>query len=456
MSQAINTTVELGKDWVGKVVDKKFPLRQWLGASDHSIVFLTERSGGRKAAIKLIPAQKVDEDAQLSQWAGMGHLSHPNLMQLFEFGRCQVDGARFLYVVMEFAEENLGEILPVRPLTPSEASEMLFPVAEALGYLHRFGFVHSRITPSNITAADNQLKLSSDSLRKIDEGKIQEGKIADGKPGVDRKRPPSAYDAPELGITGPTPAADIWSLGRTLVAVLTQNAPKSASGNGSAATVPQSIPQPLNEIARQCLQVDPLRRGRVHDIVRRLRAPSEASIAESEEHRPARSPNRLILAAVVLVALLLGAWLAIALLSHRASNQASNPAIETPATSQPPAETSTAQSPPSSSANGGKGVTRGSIRQKVDPEVSRGAQNTITGRLKVSVQVAVDDAGNVSHAKFVNHGPSQYFANKAMAAAERWKFNPPQVNARPAASEWLLRFQFARTAIEVSPEEVKP
>jgi TonB family protein len=443
MSQMMNTTAEIGKDWAGKVVDKKFPLLRWLGASDHSVVFLTERSGGRKAAIKLIPAQKVDEDAQLSRWASIGHLSHPHLMKLFECGRCQIDGTRFLYVVTEFAEENLGEILPMRPLTPAEASEMLFPVAEALGYLHHSGFVHSRITPENVTAVDNQLKLSSDSLRKIDEHKINE---------VDRSWTASAYHAPEVESTGPTAAADIWSLGRTLVAVLTQNAPKSPTGNGSAATVPKTIPQPLHEIARLCLQADPRQRGTAHDIVRRLRAPSVASAAQIEQQRPASSPNRLVLALIVVVALLLGAWLSIAVLSHRTPTRAT----ETPSeTSQSNSETHAAQAPVPSS-KGGAGLTRGSVLRRVDPEVSRNAQNTITGRLKVSVQVAVDASGNVSQAKFVTHGPSQYFANKAMAAAEGWKFNAPQVDGRPAASEWLLRFQFGRNAIQVLPEEVKP
>lgn len=444
MLRTMNTPAELGKDWAGKVVDKKFPLRQWLGGSDHSAVFLTERSGARKAAIKLIPAQKMDEDAQLALWASVTKLSHPHLMQLFECGRCQIDGARFLYVVMECAEENLGEVLPTRALTPSEASDMLPSVAEALAYLHRAGFAHSRITPSNITAVDNQLKLSSDSLSKIGE--------------VDRSRTPSAYDAPEVAITGPTPAADIWSLGMTLLAVLTQNAPKPPAGNGSPVTVPKTIPQPLHEIARRCLQVDPQQRGTVHDIVRRLRASSLASAAEAEEQRPPRRSNRWILALVGLAALLLGVWLAIEFLSRRTPTRAT----ETPsAASQPPSDVPTTQSPVPFSPKSGEGARqagtmRGSVLQKVQPEVSRSAQNTITGRLKVSVQVAVDASGNVFHAKFVNHGPSQYFANKAMAAAERWKFNPPQVDRRPVASEWLLHFQFGRNAIQVLPEEVKP
>ena len=84
-------------------------------------------------------------------------------------GRCQIDDTRLLYVVMEFAEENLAEILPLRPLAADEASEMLQPAADALASLHRSGFAHSRIKPSNIMAVHDQLKISADAVRKAGE-----------------------------------------------------------------------------------------------------------------------------------------------------------------------------------------------------------------------------------------------------------------------------------------------
>jgi TonB family protein len=90
------------------------------------------------------------------------------------------------------------------------------------------------------------------------------------------------------------------------------------------------------------------------------------------------------------------------------------------------------------------------------PDVSRNAQNTVQGRLKVVVDVSVDASGNVSEAKFVSRGPSAYFANRAMAAARAWKFNPPKVNGQAVPSEWDLRFQFRRTSIDVFPVEKHP
>ena len=126
-TQAMSTPTELWKNWEGREVDEKFPLRQWLGSSDHSAVFLTQRigTGSQRTVIKLIRAESLDEDAQLSRWAAARKLSHPHLLRLFASGRCLIDGTRLLYVVMEYAEENLEATLTERPLTDREALEML-------------------------------------------------------------------------------------------------------------------------------------------------------------------------------------------------------------------------------------------------------------------------------------------------------------------------------------------
>ncbi len=55
-----------------------------------------------------------------------------------------MDGAPVLYAVMEFAEEDLSQILPVRPLAPAEVSDLLPPLLDGLSYLHQKGFVHLR------------------------------------------------------------------------------------------------------------------------------------------------------------------------------------------------------------------------------------------------------------------------------------------------------------------------
>ena len=252
-------TAPIRSDWVGRVVDGRFTLLQWLGSSGRSDVFLTELQGPRprKATIKLIPAGTGDAHARIAGWAATRGLSDPHLMRLFDTGRCQIDTSVLLYAVTEYAEEVLAEIIPERPLTPSEAQEMLGPILDALSYLHGKGFVHGRLKPSNILDVDNQVKLSGDSLQ-----------VA-GKP-VRHAATLTVYDAPEVADGTISPAADIWSLGVTLVETLTQRPPVWERSANREPVVPGSIPQPFADIAQECLRLDPARRCTLSEVKARL------------------------------------------------------------------------------------------------------------------------------------------------------------------------------------------
>src|SRR5712691_802264 len=112
---------EAWKQWEGQVVNGEFHLRQYLGGGENSAVFLTERSERehQKAAIKLLPTPSEKSELQLSHWGLAAKLSHPHLIRLFQLGRCQLGNMGLLYVVMEYAEEDLSQILRDRPLTPA-------------------------------------------------------------------------------------------------------------------------------------------------------------------------------------------------------------------------------------------------------------------------------------------------------------------------------------------------
>src|SRR6267378_2352163 len=227
------------KRWEGRTVDGRFPLQSYLGSSDHSAVFLTatQPSGGdsERAAIKLIPADAVDAKQQFSQWKAASELAHPNLIRIFEAGRCELDGTELLYVVMEYAEENLSQILPERALTAEEARGMLPPILRVLQFVHDRGFVHGYIQPSNILAVGDEVKLSSDALSMSDE-----------RNGGARAR--GAYDPPETATGAISTASDVWQLGMTLVEVLTQNLPVWDRVRMSAPAVPAAVPEPFREI----------------------------------------------------------------------------------------------------------------------------------------------------------------------------------------------------------------
>jgi len=268
---------EAWKTWEGQAVDG-FPLRQYLGGSDHSAVYLTQlnSSGEQKAAIKFIPAD-ASAYAQLAKWRVAGELTHPHLLQLIRVGRCELANANFLYVVMEYAEENLSEILPQRALEPDEVRQVLESALDALTYLHAQGLAHTRIKPGNILAAGDQLKLSSDTL-----SEIGSAPVTVPQPGI--------YAASESATAPVSAAADVWSLGVTLVEALTQRTP-ALRGLDVELPASENIPAPYLEIARRSLQVDPSRRANLKEISTLLNPTSAAPYRDAavlaETHVPA-------------------------------------------------------------------------------------------------------------------------------------------------------------------------
>ena len=265
------------KQCEGQVIDNKFRLRHHLGGTEDSAVFLTQLAApqSQKAAIKFITAGPT-ADLQISLWLRMMQLSHPNLLRIFDVGRCRIENRDRLYVVMEYTEEDLSQILPQRALTAAEARAMLEPVLDALVYLHGQGLVHSRIKPSNVLATADQLKLSSDALFPIGEFRKSSSKF-------------DVHDAPETLVSPLSPAADVWSLGMTLVEALTQHAPSLPSGSQADPIFPDTLPQPFLDVARHALRRDPRRRWTIPEIAARLN-PVAAAAAAGQSVSPLAIP----------------------------------------------------------------------------------------------------------------------------------------------------------------------
>jgi TonB family protein len=288
---------ESWKQWEGQVVDNRFLLRRYVGGSEHSAVFLTERGvPPQKVAIKFVQFDEPDAELQLFRWKHAAKLSHPHLLRIFESGRCHLGDFDLLYVVMEFAEENLSQFLPQRPLTPAEARDVLTPTLEALAFLHGEGLVHGHVRPSNILAIEDQLKLSSDGISSADEHAEQSLlPAAESRQTVTASslRHPSPYDPPEIAKGIISLSGDIWSLGLTLVEALTQHLPAAPGGAAQDPVVPDTLPAVFQDIARHCLHRDPQRRWTVVEIGARLNPGSIPPFASAAKPSSAPSPAQV-------------------------------------------------------------------------------------------------------------------------------------------------------------------
>jgi hypothetical protein len=165
---------EVWTRWQGQLINATFPLGRCLGSSDHSGVFLTKSTarGLADVAIKLVPTNRALAELLLPRWKRAGGLAHPNLLPLLQWGGTQLEGLPYLYAVMEYADQTLAQLLAHRALTDDEAREMLLPTLDALTFLHGQDLVQGQLKPTNILVVGEQLKLASDTVRRLSEGAI--------------------------------------------------------------------------------------------------------------------------------------------------------------------------------------------------------------------------------------------------------------------------------------------
>jgi TonB family protein len=411
----------------GQVVDG-LPLRKYLGGGEDKAVFLTEYAAdpARKAAIKLSHAVPESTEEQLRRWRLAAELSHPNLMRLFERGTWQLNKVPLLYVVTEYAEEDLSQVIPERALTVEEANEMLKPALEALAYLHSKGFVHGHLKPSNLLAVDGRLKISSDSVVQI-------------------------------GASPATPADDVWSLGMTLVEALTQQLPVWNAADAREPILPETLPGEFRDVARNMLRRDPRSRWTMAEIQQRLGGQQETTQRK-------RVSGAVVGTAAALILLAMGAG---ALRLHNrdsGSTQSPAPPAQTQAAPTPaptaqavpaPATTPVPLPPPpepeSKPAPAPPRASHGDVVEQIMPDVLPKARNSIHGKVTVNIRVDVDPSGNVSGTTLESPEASRYFGGAADKAARRWKFAPADV-----PRVWILRFEFTRAGTKVATVKATP
>ena len=449
------------KLWEGQVLDLTFPLRRYLGGTDQSAVYLTQYGDPepRNAAIKLVLAPSMDDEL-LAQWDRAAKLSHPNLLRLWRRGSCHVNGMALYYVVTEYAEENLADVLAERPLTPVEVRDMLTPLLDGLEYIHGEGLVHGHVKPANIMAVGDQLKLSVDGISRVGDLTVLPSR-------------PSPYDPPEFAESGCSPIGDVWSFGVTLVESLTQRRPQPG-GPKQEPALPTTLPDEFLPLVRACLRPDARRRAPLSDILSLLQRPGQKLPVRPEPEPPAAKrkwPSLLIVTAATLA---LAAILATPRLLRQAAPEGAqqslvqnaaaqevvakpevHPAVETvaPVEVPPPVTPAPVPTPAPVAAPAPTRAPKleslpDQVVHQVLPTVTDSARRTIRGKVKISVRATVDAAGHVSSAE-VESQNSRYFANLSLQAAKQWAFQPSD-----SAREWLLQFEITTKDTEVRPQRV--
>ena len=146
----------------------------------------------------------------------LAQVEHPLIVEIYNFVTHEDAG----YIVMEFVGgTSLKQILKNRmkanggrfdPLPVDQALAYILEILPAFSYLHDLGLVYCDFKPDNLIQVGDAVKLIDlGGVRRIDD---QESAIY-GTVG---------YQAPEVAAVGTTVASDIYTIGRTLVVLVTE------------------------------------------------------------------------------------------------------------------------------------------------------------------------------------------------------------------------------------------
>ena len=214
-----------------------YELQREIGRGGMGVVFQArQRSLNRPVALKMVLNPEFaggEATARLrAEAASVAQLDHPNIVSVYEIGE---DDRHRTYFSMQFIEgTTLAAKLQAGPLPSRAAAELLVPVCRAVAHAHRKGVVHRDLKPSNILIDGSGKPFVTDF------GLAKQVPLAAGAPPIRRASLTGSgailgtpgYMAPEQasqpGVT-PTPAADVYSLGAVLYAMVTARPPVQAA-----------------------------------------------------------------------------------------------------------------------------------------------------------------------------------------------------------------------------------
>ena len=195
--------------------------QRFIGRGGFSHVYLfRQRQLGRGVAVKVLDREVDDRarrrfEAETSLMARMS--PHPSVVSVIDAGRAE-DGRE--YIVMEYCPPpDLGEIARSEPLSVEQALKYAVQVAGAVETIHRAGYLHRDITPSNILLTEYRRPVLTDFGIATP---IEAQDVEDESGGAS---PPWAPPEQLRGDEALTLAADVYGLAATVYTMLTGHAP---------------------------------------------------------------------------------------------------------------------------------------------------------------------------------------------------------------------------------------
>lgn len=284
------------------IINNRYDIRQCLAQGSYAEIYEAQDvEQNRAVIIKALntrlrgePDAEIEEKliANFKQEAAlMETLRHANIVRIFGQGAAKDrKGNDFLFLTLEhLSGGDLSHYCRQWPLTPAEMIRYFQPVCEALSVIHSRGVIHRDIKPSNLLFDANRERLKITDFgvaRMLNSGNARE--IT--RVGTDLYSPPEHH--PNLDGTQEmlTPAADVYSLAKTIYTAMTGRAPNEFRRKPISSLPPELEAEPWG--ARLLAA---LRRATAHKVGERYASTNEFwrdfLIIAEESHEAGRSDS---------------------------------------------------------------------------------------------------------------------------------------------------------------------
>ena len=239
-------------------IDRRYDTREQLGRGSYAEIYLASdilASPQSPHGLVVLKALNVflqnDLDADLertlvenfqNEAVALDRVRHPNIISRLGHGTSRdLNGTVFHYLVLEYMSGgDLQSRVRRRKLAPQETINLIEQVCAGLAHAHERGLIHRDIKPQN-------LLLSADHATvKIADFGVARSRNADSpitRVGTNIYAPPE-HSPLNVGANGDastlTPAADVYSLAKTVYTLMTGEAPR-AFANEPITSLPENV-----------------------------------------------------------------------------------------------------------------------------------------------------------------------------------------------------------------------
>ena len=241
-------------------LDKRYDVSGQLGRGSYAEVFLARdilaspQSPHSSVVIKALNVFLQDDlDADLertlvenfqNEAIALDRVRHPNIISRIGHGTARdLKGTVFHYLVLEYLSGgDLQSLLRKQKIPLQTALNYIEQICAGLGHAHRYSIIHRDIKPQNLllTTDLSTVKIADFGVARVTVSDSPITRVGTNIYAPPEHSPMSAGQTGELEFSKLTPAADIYSLAKSIYTILTGESPRLYA-NETISDIPESV-----------------------------------------------------------------------------------------------------------------------------------------------------------------------------------------------------------------------